>query len=240
MKALQSFEADPVTSQPGASAETVRHPIFARLYHRLSAGEEKAGGGEHRRKLLASLRGRVVEVGAGNGLNFKHYPETVDEVIAVEPEPYLRQRANDAARNVAANVSVVDGVAGRLPLDDHSVDAGVASLVLCSVPDQGVALAELGRVIRPGGELRFYEHVVAGKPGFARFQSLLDRTFWPSAARGCHCSRDTAAAFELAGFSDRVAAALQVHAEPARAAGGTAHPGRRPTRPVSRSASSHV
>jgi ubiquinone/menaquinone biosynthesis C-methylase UbiE len=139
-------------------------------------------------------------VGAGNGMNFQHYPETVSEVVAVEPEPYLRARASEAAEKVGVPITVGDGVADHLPLDDASVDAGVASLVLCSVPDQPRALAELRRVIKPGGELRFYEHVVARKPGFARFQRLLDRTFWPYAGGGCHCSRDTGAAIEAAGF----------------------------------------
>jgi ubiquinone/menaquinone biosynthesis C-methylase UbiE len=182
------------------SAAQVHHPIFARVYQRISAGGEKAGAAEHRDELLNGLSGRVVEVGAGNGLNFQHYAETVNEVVAVEPEPYLRDRAQKAAEKVNLPVTVVDGVADRLPLDDSSVDAGVASLVLCSVPDQARALAELRRVIKPGGELRFYEHVVATKPGFARFQRLLDRTFWPHVGGGCHCSRDTTAAIEAAGF----------------------------------------
>ena len=180
--------------------ERVRHPIFARVYQRLSAGEEKAGAGEHRHELLAGLQGRVVELGAGNGLNFKHYPQTVDEVIAVEPEPYLRERAREAAEAVGVKVTVVDGVAGRLPLEDGAVDAGVASLVLCSVPDQGAALVELRRVIRAGGELRFYEHVVAPEGRLARLQRALDRTVWPHVGGGCHCSRDTGAAIGAAGF----------------------------------------
>jgi len=189
-----------VPARSAAPPERVHHPIFARFYQRLSAGEEKAGAGEHRRELLAGLNGRVVEVGAGNGLNFKYYPETVNEVIAVEPEPYLRERAREAAENVGVSVTVVEGVAGGLPVEEASVDAGVASLVLCSVPDQDAALAELRRVIKPGGQLRFYEHVVANKPGLARFQRLLDRTVWPHVGGGCHASRDTRAAIEAAGF----------------------------------------
>jgi len=189
-----------VPAPSATTPERVHHPIFARFYQRLSAGEEKAGAGEHRRELLAGLSGRVVEVGAGNGLNFKYYPDTVTEVIAVEPEPYLRERAEEAAESVGVNVTVVEGVAGGLPVEEASVDAGVASLVLCSVPDQDAALAELRRVIKPGGQLRFYEHVVATKPGLARFQRLLDRTVWPHVGGGCHASRDTRAAIEAAGF----------------------------------------
>lgn len=118
----------------------------------------------------------------------------------MEPEAYLRRRAEKSAAEAAVPVRVVDGVSGRLPLDDASCDAGVVSLVLCSVPGQQRALAELARVIRPGGELRFYEHVVSRRPLEARLQRLADATFWPRVAGGCHVSRDTAAAIERAGF----------------------------------------
>jgi SAM-dependent methyltransferase len=146
------------------SAPSVRHPIFARVYAFIGARAEDAGQGEHRDELLAGLTGRVVEVGAGDGLNFEHYPETVDEVIAIEPEPYLRERAERTAANARVPVTVLDGVAETLPLADASVDAGVLALVLCSVPSQAAALAELRRVLRPGGELRFYEHCARAEP----------------------------------------------------------------------------
>lgn len=97
-------------------------------------------------------------------------------------------------------VTVVDGTAGALPLEDASRDAGVASLVLCSVPDPGTALAELRRVIRPGGELRFYEHVVSPSAPLAWVQRLLEKTVWPFFAGGCHPARDTLVAIEAAGF----------------------------------------
>jgi ubiquinone/menaquinone biosynthesis C-methylase UbiE len=178
----------------------VHHPIFARLYHRVGAMAEEAGQREHRRELLAGLSGRVVEVGAGNGLNFPHYPPEVEEVVAVEPEAYLREQAREAAIEAAAQVRVVDGLAERLPLEDDSVDAGVVSLVLCSVPTQAAALAELRRVLRPGGELRFYEHVRSDAPGFARLQRAAD-VVWPHVAGGCHTHRDTPRAIESAGFA---------------------------------------
>ena len=178
--------------------ERVRHPIFARVYQRLSASEEKAGAGEHRHELLAGLQGRVVELGAGNGLNFKHYPETVDEVIAVEPEPYLRERARRAAEKAPVPVRVVDGEAGALPSRDGEFDAGIASLVLCSVADQAAALRELHRVIKPGGELRFYEHVAAhGRKG--QVHKRID-PIYTRFSGGCHLTRDTTAAIEGAGF----------------------------------------
>ncbi len=180
---------------------SVHHPLFARVYARLGSRAEDRGQAEHRRELLAGLSGRVVEVGAGNGLNFAHYPQAVSEVVAVEPESYLRERAVDAAAGAAVSVRVVEGVAERLPLDDSSVDAGVVSLVLCSVPDQDAALRELLRVIRPSGELRFYEHVVSEKRRAARFQGAADATFWPIVGGGCHMARDTGRAIERAGFT---------------------------------------
>ena len=155
---------------------------------------------EHRRELLAGLAGRVVEVGAGNGLNLRHYPASVSEVVAVEPEPYLRARLREAAARAPAPVRVVDGLAEALPLDDASMDAGVVSLVLCSVPDQGRALAEIMRVVRAGGELRFYEHVGARDPRLARVQRAAD-VIWPHLGGGCHPTRETVAAIEDAGFA---------------------------------------
>lgn len=181
-------------------AIAVRHPIFARMCVRLSQKAMTRGAADYRRDLLAGLSGRVIEVGAGHGLNFPYYPPSVTEVVAVEPEPYLRGRTIEAGRAVSVPVTVVDGVAEQLPADTASFDAGVASLVLCSVRDQDRALAELFRVIRPGGELRFYEHVRAAAPGLARLQHVVDTLFWPRVGGGCHASRDTAAALEQAGF----------------------------------------
>jgi len=180
--------------------ESVKHPLFARGYAWLAKKEDKAGNADNRRELLAGLKGSVVEVGAGIGSNFEHYPATVTEVVAVEPEPYLRQRAEAAAASAPVPVRVVDGLADALPLEDASVDAGVASLVLCSVPDQETALAELHRAIRPGGELRFFEHVASNRKSRSRMQRVLDKTFYPHLAGGCHLTRDTRAAIEDAGF----------------------------------------
>lgn len=182
-----------------ASTSTVRHPLFARLNARLAA-KETAEVREHRRELLEGLSGRVLELGAGTGVNFPYYPPTVTEVVAVEPEPYLREAALQAASSAPVPVSIVDGVAEALPVESGSCDAAVACLVLCSVPDQAVALAELARVLRTGGELRFYEHVLSGRGSIAASQRLVDRTFWPHAFGGCHTSRDTPAAIEAAGF----------------------------------------
>ncbi|MBA3807589.1 MAG: class I SAM-dependent methyltransferase [Solirubrobacterales bacterium] len=176
------------------------HPVFARVYTRVAEMSERRGGAEHRRKLLAGLSGRVVEVGAGSGANFSHYPTSVSQVVAVEPETYLRERAQQTAATAPIAITVVEGGADLLPGEAESFDSGVVALVLCTVPDQQRALAELFRVIRPGGELRFYEHVVAHSKWESRFQRLADATFWPHVAGGCHLARDTTAAIEHAGF----------------------------------------
>jgi ubiquinone/menaquinone biosynthesis C-methylase UbiE len=176
------------------------HPVFARVYERVAAIAERRGSDEHRRKLLAGLTGRVVEVGAGSGANFAHYPTTVSEVVAVEPERYLRELAQREAAKAPVSVTVADGAADQLPGEPGSFDAGVAALVLCTVPDQERALAELFRVIRPGGQLRFYEHVIAHPKWESRFQRLADATVWPHVAGGCHLARDTTSGIERAGF----------------------------------------
>lgn len=177
----------------------VHHPVFARLWVLMSR-HEPVEIRRHRDELLAGLSGRVIEVGAGAGSNFAHYPGTVETVVAVEPEPYLRGQARVAAARADVPIDVVDGVADALPADDASFDAAVASLVLCSVPDQARALAELHRVLRPDGELRFYEHVRSDRPALAFTQRAVDSMFWPRAFGGCHTARDTPGAIAAAGF----------------------------------------
>jgi ubiquinone/menaquinone biosynthesis C-methylase UbiE len=183
------------------AAPTVRHPGFARVYAVLSRAMERSGMAEHRRELLAGLRGDVVEVGAGNGLSFRHYPSTVRRVIAVEPEPHLRRLALRAAADAPVRVEVVDGVASTLPVEDGVANAVVCSLVLCSVPEQAAALAEVRRVLASTGELRFLEHVRAASGVGAGVQQALDATVWPRLAGGCRSARDTVGAVREAGFS---------------------------------------
>jgi SAM-dependent methyltransferase len=182
-------------------APPVRHPIFARFYARLSTSMEGAGVGQLREQLLAGLAGSVIEVGAGNGLNFSHYPLAVTSVLAIEPEPHLRDLAEGNARRAAVPIKVADGTAEHLPAADGAFDAVVATLMLCSVTDPAVALAEMRRVLRPGGELRFMEHVAAQSPGHLRIQRLADATFWPACFGGCRASRDTVADIAAAGFT---------------------------------------
>lgn len=178
------------------------HPIFARLYPRLDAACARAGGDAHRAELLDGASGRVLEVGAGYGANFPHYPAEVTEVVALEPEPRLRAQAGRAAGRAPVPVTVSPGVAEDLDADDASFDVAVASLVLCSVHDPARALAELRRVLKPGGELRYYEHVRGTTSGKRRLQRYAD-VLWPYFAAGCHVSRPTSELIAASGFTVR-------------------------------------
>lgn len=168
----------------------VKNPLFAWYFSRFGGRTEERGNRELRRELLAGLTGRVVEVGAGTGLNFPHYPASVAEVVAVEPEPYLRARAVTAAPDASVPIRVTDGAAARLPAADGEFDAVVFSGLLCSVADVPAALAEFRRVLRPGGEVRFYEHVLSEDPWLARYQRAAD-LIWPRLMGGCHVQRHT-------------------------------------------------
>jgi ubiquinone/menaquinone biosynthesis C-methylase UbiE len=179
-------------------ATDVSHPLFARFAALIAASEGPVEL-DRRRETLAGLSGRVIEIGSGSGPNFRHYPDGVTELIAVEPEPHLRERAIEAARESGRPIQVIDAVADRLPFDDGSFDVAVAVLVLCSVPSQAAALGELHRVVRPGGELRFYEHVI----GTSTRLATLQRALAPGLSKvfgGCRADRDTTRAIEDAGF----------------------------------------
>ena len=173
----------------------VNNPLFARYFARFGGRNEERGNRELRQEMLAGLSGQVMEVGPGNGLNFPHYPRSVQEVVAVEPEPYLRSRAVEAAAEAPVPIRVADGTADELPAADGSVDAVVVSGLLCSVANVPVALAEFHRVLRPGGQLRFYEHVRSRDVLFAGFQQAADLV-WPRLMGGCHVQRQTRAAIE--------------------------------------------
>jgi ubiquinone/menaquinone biosynthesis C-methylase UbiE len=164
----------------------------------MSVEADERGVADHRRRLVAGLRGRVVEIGAGNGRMFAHYPSEVTEVVAVEPEDTLRALAEEAAGSAPVPVRVVAGDADHLPVPDASADAVVASLVLCSVPDQESALAEIVRVLRTGGELRYYEHVRSA--GIVGVLEDVVSPLWPLFAGGCHLNRRTSEAIGATGL----------------------------------------
>ena len=182
-------------------ASQVDHPIFARFESKLARLEIRQGGDKQWRELYEGMAGRVIDIGPGSGVGFAFYPAAVTEVLAVEPEAYMRGQAEVAAAEAPVPVRVADGLADSLPAEDGAFDMAVTGRVLCSVPDQAAALAEIRRVLKPGGELRFYEHVVAANPALAAVQRGADRVFWTRMIGGCHTSRDTVAAIERAGFA---------------------------------------
>lgn len=178
----------------------ISHPLFSRIYPRINAYTEAHGALDHRRELLEGTSGRVLEIGAGTGANFRHYPPQVERVIGVEPEPRLRALAKRAAAEAHVPVEVHAGRAEQLPVPDACVDVVVASLVLCTVTDVPRVLAEATRVLRPAGELRFYEHVRSDQPRRARRQRWL-QPLWSLLGGGCHLTRDTERAIAEAGFT---------------------------------------
>jgi ubiquinone/menaquinone biosynthesis C-methylase UbiE len=179
----------------------MNRPLFARIQARASAIEEQRGGAEYRRRLLDGLAGHVVEIGAGSGVSFAHYPESVRSLVAIEPEPNLREQAIHAAEAAGVPVEVIDATAEHIPRDNASFDAAVIAGVLCSVDDPAAVLRDIARVLRPGGELRFYEHVASRNARLGRLQRLLDATVWPPLFGGCHTTSDPIPAFVAAGLA---------------------------------------
>jgi ubiquinone/menaquinone biosynthesis C-methylase UbiE len=173
--------------------------LFARVYDRAMESTEVAGLTERRRALVARARGRVLELGAGTGLNLAHYPAGIEQLVLTEPEePMLaRLRARAASREPAP--AVVGAPAERLPFAAGSVDTVVSTLALCTVDDLSAALREVHRVLAPGGRLLFLEHVRADDERLARRQDLL-APLWRRIGHGCHCNRATLAAIAAAGL----------------------------------------
>ncbi|HTY33676.1 class I SAM-dependent methyltransferase [Mycobacterium sp.] len=176
---------------------TIDHPFFARIWPVVAAHEAPAVGAM-RRENLAGLSGRVLEIGAGTGTNFADYPPSVEQVIALEPEPRLVTHARAAAAAAPVPVVVVGQTAEAFS-DAEPFDMVVCSLVLCSVRDPAGVLQRIYSSLRPGGELRFLEHVAsAGARG--RLQRVADATLWPRLFGNCHTHRDTERAIVDAGF----------------------------------------
>jgi SAM-dependent methyltransferase len=168
--------------------------VFAAVYDRTVAKAERAGIADARRKLLSGARGRILEVGAGTGLNVEHYPAGSD-VTYTEPDPHMAKRLR------ARGVDAVEVGAEALPFADESFDTVVSTLVLCTVPDVPASLREIRRVLAPGGRLLFLEHVRAA-PG-SKLERWQDRLHgpWHALAGGCNCNRDLLASLAAAGFS---------------------------------------
>jgi ubiquinone/menaquinone biosynthesis C-methylase UbiE len=172
---------------------------FAALYDRGLKATEEAGLGSMREELLAEARGRVVELGAGTGVNLDLYPDAVEDLVAVEPDPHMAKRLRARLARSRRSATVVEASAERLPFDDDSFDTAVATLVLCTIPNPAAALSEAARVLKPGGRLLFLEHVRADDPGLARWQDRLEKP-WRFLGDGCHCNRDTVATISASRF----------------------------------------
>jgi SAM-dependent methyltransferase len=175
-------------------------PSFGKSYARVGPKMDARGATDHRRRLLEAAHGSVVEIGAGYGATFPLYPAAVTGVLALEPDSTLRELAIRAAIEAPVPVTVQDGVAESLPAPDGSVDVVVSSLVLCSVAEPSVVLAEVARALRPGGLLLFYEHVRSAHRLLAAVEDLAT-PLWSRMAGGCHPNRDTAAAIAGAGLT---------------------------------------
>ncbi len=176
---------------------TQGHRIFAALYDRMNSAAEKGWMGERRARLLSGARGEVLEIGGGTGANLPHY-RSVKHVTVTEPDPFMRAKLHPKLAGVRVPVEVSDASAESLPFPDDVFDTVVSTLVLCTVPDQGAALAEIRRVLRPGGRLLFIEHV-RGEEQAAIWQDRIEPV-WKRLVAGCHPNRDTVSAIEEAGF----------------------------------------
>jgi ubiquinone/menaquinone biosynthesis C-methylase UbiE len=168
---------------------------FSAFYDSLLKGTEEAGLREMRRETLAAASGRTIDIGAGTGANLGLYPAAVTELILAEPDPHMTKRLRCRLAEEGSGAELIEAPAERLPFADASFDTAVFTLVLCTVPDPKAALAEVARVLKPGGKLLFVEHVRAEDPSLARWQDRFEKP-WRFFADGCHCNRDTVATIE--------------------------------------------
>ncbi|HEU5416434.1 MAG TPA: class I SAM-dependent methyltransferase [Streptosporangiaceae bacterium] len=178
---------------------SLRTKFFAVTYDRQMARAEKAGLGGFRERLLAGLSGDVLEIGGGTGANLPCYGPEVTSLTLTEPQPPMLRRLESRVREQRPSATVLRAPAEDLPFDDQSFDAAVSTLVLCGVDDQPRALRELRRVLRPGGQLLFIEHLRADDARTARLQ---DRMNWLNRLLVCcDCNRPTLDAIKAAGFT---------------------------------------
>jgi ubiquinone/menaquinone biosynthesis C-methylase UbiE len=176
--------------------------LMAAVYDRLMRRVEVAGMGGWRSELLAPIEGSVLEIGAGTGRNLTHYPPGLGRLVLTEPDRFMRAKLEKAVERSRRRypVDVLDTAAERLPFSDNEFDAVVSTLVLCSVPDPRAVLAEVHRVLRPGGRFVFIEHVAADRPRLLGWQRRLE-PIWKLLAGGCHLTRDTDRMITDAGFA---------------------------------------
>ena len=174
--------------------------VFAAGYDRFMAGTEKAGLRDHRVKLLGRARGRVLEIGGGTGANLSLYGDAVEELVVTEPEEPMARRLERKLASCARPVRLVRAPAEQLPFEDGSFDTVVSTLVLCTVDDPARALSEIHRVLKPGGQLLFLEHVRADDAKLARWQDRLNGLN-RAIGHGCNCNRATLETVQGAGFT---------------------------------------
>jgi SAM-dependent methyltransferase len=171
-------------------AQTLWARAFAVIYDPFLWFGERAGARALRRDLLASARGSTIDIGSGTGLNLPYYPDDLDELVLAEPDPAMRTRLERRLRHSARQARLLDAPAERLPFPDASIDTVVSTFVLCTVDAPEVALEEIVRVLRPGGQLLFIEHIRSESAGLAAWQDRLAEP-WCRFARGCRCNRAT-------------------------------------------------
>lgn len=164
--------------------------VFAGMYDRFLARVERHGLSEKRKEMLAPAYGRTVELGTGTGLNLPHYPDAVTELVLTEPYPHMVAQLEKKVRGYPKPVKVTVAGAEQLPFEDASVDTVVAAMIMCTVRDPGVVLKEIERVLKPGGQYLFLEHVRNPNPKIARKQDII-QVGWYWFGNECHCNRPT-------------------------------------------------
>ena len=163
--------------------------FYAKLYDALMKPVEQARFNSVRKNLVGKAEGRVLEIGSGTGLNFKHY-RNVSQVDAIEPDRSMGERSMKQAKKRDFPIHVYDAVAENLPFEDNSFDSVVGTLVFCTIPDPKKALQEIRRVCKPGARILLFEHVRMDQPPLAKAQDLAT-PLWKKAFAGCHLNRDT-------------------------------------------------
>ncbi len=178
------------------------HRWFAATYDRFTRPAERTFMRPVRTEVAGGARGVVLEIGAGTGATFAHYTDLAERIVAIEPDPYMLRRAQAKLVTASRPIELRLAAAESLPFDDASFDSVVSILTLCSVRDLTQSLREIRRILRPGGQLRFYEHVRSSRwlNGFLQDVSL---PVWRWCAAGCHCNRRTAEAIASAGLEVR-------------------------------------